>query len=85
MFEQFPYSNLHDLNLDWIIKRVTEAYGPDNPPENVVISVNGEQGVVTLYTDAHVILPNVTDTNWNIYRGIGTSGKTTGIQFQDIL
>ena len=83
MFEQFPYSNLHDLNLDWIIKRVTEAYGPDNPPENVVVSVNGEQGVVTLYTDAHVSLPNVTDTNWNIYRGIGTNGKTTGIQFQE--
>lgn len=82
MFEQFPYTNLHDLNLDWIIKRVTEAYGPDNPPEHVVISVNGEQGVVTLYTDAHVNLPDVTDNNWNIYRGIGTNGKTAGIQFQ---
>lgn len=24
-FEQFPYSNFHDLNLDWIIQKVKEA------------------------------------------------------------
>ena len=83
MFENFPYTNLHDLNLDWIIKRVTEAYGPDNPPENVVVSVNGETGEVILYQDAQVHLPDVTDGTWNIYRGTGTSGNVTGMQFQE--
>ena len=24
-FEQFPYSNFHDLNLDWIIREVKKA------------------------------------------------------------
>ena len=24
VFEQFPYSNFHDLNLDWILKKITE-------------------------------------------------------------
>jgi methyl-accepting chemotaxis protein len=25
VFEQFPYSNFHDLNLDWILKAMKEA------------------------------------------------------------
>lgn len=24
-FEQFPYSNFHDLNLDWVLKEVQTA------------------------------------------------------------
>lgn len=24
VFEQFPYTNTHDLNLDWILKKVKE-------------------------------------------------------------
>ena len=23
-FEQFPYTNLHDLNLDWMLKKLEE-------------------------------------------------------------
>ena len=23
-FEQFPYTNLHDLNLDWLLKKIVE-------------------------------------------------------------
>ena len=23
-FEQFPYTNLHDLNLDWLLKKLEE-------------------------------------------------------------
>lgn len=23
-FEQFPYTNLHDLNLDWLLKKIEE-------------------------------------------------------------
>ena len=29
-----PYTNFHDINLDWIIKRVMKAYSPDNPPDS---------------------------------------------------
>ena len=80
MFEQFPYTNFHDLNLDWIIQKVKEAYGPDNPPENVVISVNGEDGEVVLYKDAFVVLPDVESDVWNIHRG--ADGSAEGIQFR---
>ena len=23
-FEQFPYTNLHDINLDWLLKKIEE-------------------------------------------------------------
>ena len=23
-FEQFPYTNMHDLNLDWLLKKIEE-------------------------------------------------------------
>lgn len=26
IFEHFPYTNFHDLNLDWILQRVEEVY-----------------------------------------------------------
>lgn len=26
-FEQFPYTNLHDLNLDWLLKKISEVEG----------------------------------------------------------
>lgn len=78
-FENFPYTNFHDLNLDWIIKKVKEAYSPDNPPENVVISVNGETGEVVLYRDAVVRLPSVDETTWAIFRKSDNTDE--GIQF----
>ena len=31
---RMPYTNFHDINLDWIIKRVMKAYTPDNPPDS---------------------------------------------------
>lgn len=80
MFENFPYTNFHDLNLDWIIEKVKEAYGPDNPPPNVVISVNGETGEVILYKDAIVKLPDVEENTWNIWRN--ADEENTGIQFR---
>ena len=79
LFEQFPYTNYHDLNLDWIIQKVKEAYSPDNPPENVVLSVNGETGAVILYTNAVVQLPTVDEGTWNIFRKADNSDE--GIQF----
>ena len=80
MFEQFPYTNFHDLNLDWIIQKIKEAYSPENPPENVVVSVNGETGEVILYKNAFVALPDVESDVWNIYRGV--DGSAEGIQFK---
>ena len=80
MFENFPYTNFHDLNLNWIIQRIMEAYGPDNPPPvGLVLSVNGETGAVVTYKDHIVQLPEVTETLWNIFREI--DGQYNGIQF----
>lgn len=79
MFEQMPYTNFHELNLDWIIQKLKEKYGPDNPPENVVLSVNGQTGEVVLYPDAVVRFPDVEDGSWNIHRLAG--GTSSGIQF----
>lgn len=79
MFENFPYTNLHEINLQWLIDEVKKCYSPDNPPEAMVISVNGESGIVTLYRDAHINFPDVDAVQWNMYRG--TDGKITGIEF----
>lgn len=45
---RLPYTNFHDINLDWMIKRVMKAFTPDNPPPYPVKSVNGKTGVVQL-------------------------------------
>ena len=79
MFEQFPYVNFHELNLDWIIEKVKAAYSPDNPPEFAVLSVNGETGAVVLYKDAQVHFPDVEEGTWNIFRK--ADNQETGIQF----
>lgn len=79
LFENFPWTNLHQLNLGWLIEEVKKCYSPDNPPEAMVISVNGESGVVTLYRDAHINFPDVDAVQWNLYRG--SDGVITGIEF----
>ena len=79
LFEQFPYVNYHDLNLDWIIQKVKEAYSPDNPPEFAVLSVNGETGAVILYKNAVVQLPTIEAGTWNLFRKADNSDE--GIQF----
>ena len=68
LFENFPYTNFHDLNLDWIIQKVKEAYSPDNPPPAVVFSVNGETGDVVLYTAQNVQFPDIDDSSWTLFR-----------------
>lgn len=47
-FENFPYSNFHELNLDWIIQKLKEAYSSENPPDYPVKSVNGMTGDVII-------------------------------------
>jgi len=78
-FENFPYTNFHELNLDWIIQKVKEAYSPDNPPENIVLSVNGESGDVILYKNAIVRFPDVEEDSWNIHRM--ADNTSSGIEF----
>ena len=80
LFENFPYTNLHELNLDWLIEymKQIEAEVQDGP----VVSVNGQTGVVTLYQEAQVQLPDVVDsqqTYWNIFRYL--NGHIYGIRF----
>lgn len=79
MFENFPYTNFHNLNLDWIIEKVKEAYGPDNPPPTFVMSVNGQTGDVIVYPDAVVKLPTVEEATWNIFRF--ANGTERGVEF----
>lgn len=80
LFEQFPYTNYHDLNLDWIIQEIKKCYSPDNPPEAVVLSVNGEDGNVILYKDAIVRFPDTEAGTWNIFRK--ADEQDNGIQFR---
>lgn len=80
LFEQFPYTNFHDLNLDWIIQEIKKCYSPDNPPEAVVLSVNGESGTVVLYRDASVHFPDTESNTWNIFRVADNSAE--GIEFK---
>lgn len=80
MFENFPYVNFHDLNLDWIISEIKKCYSPDNPPDAVVLSVNGETGDVVLYKDAIVRFPDTEAGTWNIFRK--ADDQDTGIQFR---
>lgn len=73
LFENFPYTNLHELNLDWLINEIKKI------EESQVISVNGETGEVILYQDAQMLLPSVSDDHWSI--GRITDGTYRGIMF----
>lgn len=73
LFEHFPYTNFHELNLDWIIDQLNMILS------STVISVNGETGEVVLYKDANVRFPDVPDNQWNVFRI--SDGTFTGIEF----
>ena len=74
LFEQFPYTNFHELNLDWLIEQLNII------KESTVLSVNGETGDVILYKDPIVRLPDITTDTWNIFRY--ADGTAVGIQFK---
>lgn len=73
LFEQFPYTNFHEMNLDWLIDQIK------NLQSGLVLSVNGETGAVVLYQDHIVRLPDVNDPDWNIFRK--ADGQDNGIEF----
>lgn len=66
-----PYTNLHELNLDWIINAIRESG---------VLSVNGQTGVVVLYPEANIEFPDVpSDLSWSLTRK--ANGTKSGIKF----
>ena len=74
LFEQFPYTNFHELNLDWLIEQLKKL------SDAQVLSVNGETGDVILYQDPLVRLPDITQDTWNLFRY--ADGTPVGIQFK---
>ena len=74
LFENFPYTNLQNLNLDWLIREIK------NLEQGQVLSVNGQTGNVILYKDASVQLPSIEEsTSWAFWRNINNTAS--GIQF----
>ena len=73
LFENFPYTNLHELNLDWLIQELNMI------KDSAVISVNGQTGEVILYQNATVQFPPVDDDHWSIVRT--ADGVSRGIVF----
>lgn len=73
LFENFPYTNFHELNLDWIINKLNEL------GQNAVLSVNGQTGDVILYEHPYVEFPEITNPSWKICRT--ANGKEVGVYF----
>lgn len=65
---RLPYSNFHDMNLDWVLKQIKTAYTADNPPPYPVKSVNGMTGNVTVTGDVIPIAPNNSDKVSDVLR-----------------
>ena len=75
LFEQFPFTNFHQLNLDWIIQELKKR------GENMVLSVNGETGDVVLYKSENIVFPSVDADTWRMVRV--ADGHTAGVMFQN--
>ena len=74
LFENFPYTNLHELNIDWLIKELQMV------KESAVISVNGETGEVILYQEPDIEFPATDNGGWDMVRKVdGTIAA--GIRF----
>ena len=79
MFEQFPYANFHEINLDWIIQKLKDI----EAGTNLVLSVNGQTGDVVLYENPTTQLPDVSTGEWTFYRLTGVDGIRRGIGFDN--
>lgn len=73
LFEQFPFTNFHQLNLDWILQQVK------NMSEHAVLSVNGQTGEVILYQSENIVFPDVESDQWRMVRV--ADGHTAGVLF----
>lgn len=73
LFENFPYTNLHELNLDWLIAELKKVQN------DTVLSVNGQTGEVILYQQPETVLPAVATTDWTWIRSV--DGTRAGIKF----
>lgn len=90
MFNKFPWTNLYNLNLDWILekfKRFESVLG-NIEETGFVRTVNTQTGDVNLSArdvgaipanDTNVQLNNVDADNWSLWRN--ASGTATGIKF----
>lgn len=85
---RMPYTNFHDINLDWIIKRVMKAFTPDNPPDYPVKSVNSKTGHVVLDSDdiqdldSGLDLTDALRKKQNRPESVGTAGQVLGLDNQ---
>lgn len=76
LFENFPYTNLQQLNLNWIIKKLKEV------ENGTVLSVNGMTGNVILYEGQSVQLPGLENVQtWAIWRNM--NNRASGIQLTE--
>lgn len=75
LFQQFPFTNFHELNLDWLIKALKDL------GDHAVLSVNGETGDVVLYKSENIVFPEVTADTWRMVRV--ADGHTAGVMFQN--
>lgn len=82
---RLPYTNFHDLNLDFVLKVIKKAFTPDNPPPYPVKSVNNKTGNVLLNSDDIVDVDSGLDltdalrTKQNRPQSIGTPGQVLGL------
>ena len=74
LFEQFPYQNFHELNLDWLINEIKTL-----ETSGLVSSVNGMTGDVILYEENLIRLPDVPNSSWNLFRK--NDDQDNGIEF----
>lgn len=82
LFENFPYTDLHQLNLDWLIQEMKEL--EQKVQDGPVVSVNGLTGEVILYRQSNIQFPDVNDstiTKWEMFRYL--NGHIYGIQFDN--
>lgn len=82
LFENFPYTNLHELNLDWLIQEMKDL--EEKVQDGPVVSVNGLTGEVVLYRESNIQFPDINDstvTKWEIFRYLNS--HIYGIQFDN--
>ena len=75
LFEQFPFTDFHGLNLDWLINEIKKK------EQNTVVSVNGQTGEVVLYKSENIVFPEVDANTWRMVRV--ADGHTAGVMFQN--